>query len=79
MVNVTGQTGVLIIRVWTEGEDPSAIRVRVTATHDVLAGTSTEATVGTVDEACSIVEEWLSSFTASSGDPQRRDGPVTGG
>jgi hypothetical protein len=65
VANVPDRTGVLIIRAWTEGENPSVI-IRITATFDVLAGEPMKTTVTTISEACLIVEEWLANFASDA-------------
>jgi hypothetical protein len=53
-----GQTGVLVIRAWREGDPPSLV-MRVTRTSDVTAREDETKTTTSDDEVLAIVRNWL--------------------
>jgi hypothetical protein len=62
------QTGVLVIRVWTEGDaEAGSLRARITQTVDVSAPESAEKVAASPEEITSIVQEWLHAFVAGRG------------
>jgi hypothetical protein len=57
------RVGVLVIRIWVEGEvEP---RARITASMDLAQPRQTSVMVASVDEACELVRDWLTRFVAS--------------
>ncbi len=60
----TVPTGVLVMRVWLEGEPPTALRARVTTAIGVAETEHPMTAVATVDEACAAVRRWLIEFVS---------------
>ena len=57
------RVGILVIRIWVEGE--AEPRARITASMDVAQPRETTVTASSVDEACQLVRDWLTEFVAS--------------
>jgi hypothetical protein len=64
----TRRTGVLVLRVWREGD--VGVRARITHTSDVLLDSETSIAVCGVDHICEVVRAWLELF-------EHRDDSVT--
>lgn len=62
--DASGRTGLLLVRIWTEGGVPSAIRARITFTLDVNAEEHTTV-VSSIEEVRDQVDAWLGHFSAS--------------
>jgi hypothetical protein len=60
MANEPERVGLMIIRIWLEGD--SQPRARIIATPDILDGAPTTRMVSSADEVCSAVLEWLRAF-----------------
>jgi hypothetical protein len=58
------RSGVLLLRVWTEGPAPVALRVRITHLLDVTESRQVVVTASSVDEVCIVVREWLEGIVA---------------
>jgi hypothetical protein len=56
------RTGILVIRVWTEGDAPGQLRARLTQTGDLGEAATTLATASDVRGVCDAVEAWLHRF-----------------
>ena len=56
------RTGILVIRVWTEGDPPGRLRARLTQTGDLADPAVTLATASDVRGVCDAVETWLREF-----------------
>ena len=54
------RVGVLVIRIWVEGE--AEPRARITASMDVAQPRQTTVMASSVDEVCTIVRDWLTRF-----------------
>jgi hypothetical protein len=54
------RTGVLVVRVWMEGDAP--LRARLTATDDLSAPVQEESAASGVDEIVAAVRGWLERF-----------------
>jgi hypothetical protein len=51
---------VLVLTIWCEGDDRSALRARITQTGDVTQQHGTTTVVaGTVDDVCAAVKSWV--------------------
>jgi hypothetical protein len=57
------RVGVLVIRIWVEGE--AECRARITASMDVAQPRQTTVMAASVDEACEFVRDWLTRFVAT--------------
>jgi hypothetical protein len=57
------RTGVLVLRVWMEGQPEGQPRARLTATHDISDPRPAVVTVVGPDEVCAAVRAWLEDFT----------------
>ncbi len=60
------RTGVLIVRVWTETDEITGLRARITRSLDITARGEVVSTAGTVDEILGTVRSWLEDFARSS-------------
>ena len=56
------RTGILVIRVWTEGDAPGRLRARLTQTGDLADAATSLATASDVRGVCDAVEAWLRGF-----------------
>ena len=63
------RTGILVIRVWTEGDAPGRLRARLTQAAGLGEPATSLATASDVPEVCDAVEAWLRGFLEP-----RRDG-----
>ena len=61
------RTGVLVVRIWVEGELPSGLRARVTRTLDVSSRDQRTTVVATTDEIEDAVRTWLAAFVDPMG------------
>jgi hypothetical protein len=65
------RAGVIVIRVWLEGNAASGLRARITAANDLTAeGEAAReqpvALAASIDEVVAAVSEWLEEFVGSS-------------
>lgn len=75
---VTSRAALLILRLWTEGEDPGTLRARITHTRDLALPGHTRTASGSPDDICALVKEWLDEIArASVPDSTFGDGAVT--
>jgi hypothetical protein len=58
------RVGVLVVRVWIEGDSETSLRARITRTLDILSGEEEVATTSSVDEVLTRVRLWLEEFVA---------------
>jgi len=59
---VPDRTGVLVIRVWTEGDRAQGLRARITGTLDLTAPEEVSTTASSADEIEAVVHGWLREF-----------------
>ena len=52
------RTGVLVVRLWREGEAGTPLKARITQTTDILTAENVVTTVGSVEEICAVVRAW---------------------
>ena len=62
---VPEQTGVLVVRVWVEGDPPRRLRGRITRTSDITARDEVSSVVSSAQEIKAVVHTWLSEFERS--------------
>jgi hypothetical protein len=62
MVN-TAPTGVLLVRLWVEGNPETGLRARITRTDDIEDGDRITTTAGTVADVIAVVQSWLHDMT----------------
>ena len=75
---VTPRAALLILRLWTEREDPGTLRARITHTRDLAFPGQTRTASGSPDDICAIVKDWLDGIAGSSVDDSTfGDGGVT--
>jgi hypothetical protein len=67
------RVGVLVIRIWVEGE--AGPRARITASMDVAQARQTTVMASSVDEACELVRAWLTRFVAGDQGVDVRETP----
>ena len=60
------RTGVLVVRVWTEGPE-TAFRARITGTEDILGAAWSTRVVGSAAEVVAVVDGWLEDFVERDG------------
>jgi hypothetical protein len=63
MTSDVERTGVLVVRIWTEGADGS-LRARITRTLDTDGGDQTSQGAATVEQILATVREWIEAFLA---------------
>jgi hypothetical protein len=61
------RTGILVIRVWLEPDDPVRLRARLTQATDLDQPPATVAVAGDVRGVCGAVEAWLRQFLGRPG------------
>jgi hypothetical protein len=60
---VHNRTGLLVVRVWIEGDsDDDGLRARITQTVDLLSGAELISTAATSDDVCAAVRAWLEAY-----------------
>jgi|tagenome__1003787_1003787.scaffolds.fasta_scaffold9462246_1 hypothetical protein len=65
MVATPDRTGVLVLRIWTEGSRDN-LRLRITMVDEVSGGDEEQRVVASVDDAVGTVREWLERWTDSA-------------
>jgi len=66
-----GREGALILRVWLEERDDSALRIRMIGRLDLDSDDEDSAAAATIEEALAHIRAWLVRF-AASGDGEPR-------
>jgi hypothetical protein len=56
------RTGVLIVRVWTEGDQGKDLRARITRSLDIAAASEVVSAASSIDEVLAGVRSWLEEF-----------------
>jgi len=64
---VTEQTGVLVIRVWVEGDPPPRLRSRITRTLDLRERDQLTTAAASAQEVGDVVQRWIEEFMAITG------------
>jgi hypothetical protein len=60
---VHNRTGLLVVRVWIEGDcDDDGLRARITQTVNLLSGAELISTAATSDDVCAAVRAWLEAY-----------------
>ena len=57
------RTGILIVRLWIEGNAQDGFRARITQTLDSVIPDQARSTASTPEEIYSVVRAWVESFT----------------
>ena len=57
--------GVLVVRVWNDGDPEISLRARITRTLDITSGEQDVSTTANVDEIPSTVRRWLEEFVVA--------------
>jgi hypothetical protein len=65
MLSVLERTGVLVIRVWAEGDRPPSLRARITRTLDLTHPDEESTAASSSEEIVTVVSAWLSEFERS--------------
>ena len=65
-VSGTKPAGVLVLRVWREGDGSNDLRARIMYTTEASKPV-THAVAGTVDDVCGAVRDWIISQVAGGG------------
>ena len=61
------RTGVLVVRLWCEGETGTSLKARITQTTDILTAENVVSTVGSLEELCAVVRGWVHGCISSAG------------
>jgi hypothetical protein len=61
------RTGVLIVRLWIEGNPHDGFRARITQTLDSTDDEQTMSTAANPDDLCAVVRTWVDAFVNSEG------------
>lgn len=56
------RTGILIVRLWIEGNSREGFRARITQTHDSTGIEQASATAGNPEDLYSVVRTWVEAF-----------------
>jgi hypothetical protein len=62
---VPEQTGVLVVRIWVEGDYPPQFRARITRTSDVTRREEVSTVASSPQEIKAVVHTWLCEFEHS--------------
>ncbi len=60
------RTGLLIVRLWIEGNTREGFRARITQTLDSAGVERNIATAGTPQAVCEVVQTWIDNFVNSN-------------
>lgn len=60
------RTGLLILRLWIEGNAQDGFRARITQTLDSAGTERAVAMAGTPQAACTVVQNWVDEFVNSN-------------
>jgi hypothetical protein len=73
-------TGVLLVRLWVEGDPATDLRARITRTADIQDGAGVTTIAGTAEEVLATVRDWLEDMTNGSmtNGSTRDDDPAPG-
>lgn len=74
------RTGILIVRLWIEGDARDGLRARITQTLDSTGHEQAVATAASPQDICDVVRTWVDAFVDADGGPDRMTGqalPVT--
>jgi hypothetical protein len=61
---IRDRTGVLVVRVWIEGDSTAGVRARITRTVDIGSREDAVSIASSVEEIRAIVEAWLEEFVS---------------
>ncbi len=64
-IRATDRTGILIVRLWLEGDPREGFRARITQTLDSARPEQAMATAGNPDDVYTAVRTWVESFISS--------------
>jgi hypothetical protein len=65
-MNSSDRTGLLIVRLWMEGDVPEGFRARITQKLDAGTIEYTVGVAGTPADACEVVQKWVDAFVNSN-------------
>jgi hypothetical protein len=60
------RTGLLIVRLWIEGNARDGFRARITQTLDSAGTERAVAMAGTPEGVCAVVQHWVDEFVTSN-------------
>jgi hypothetical protein len=60
------RTGLLVVRLWIEGNAIDGFRARITEKLDSTAVEHTVSMAATPEDACTLVQRWLDAFISSN-------------
>jgi hypothetical protein len=61
-MRLSERTGVIVVRVWIEGDGNDGFRARISATADVSQPARTTFAAGNLEDVIRIVRDWLQEF-----------------
>ena len=64
--NPSDRTGLLIVRLWIEGNARDGFRARITQTLDAGGQERSVAMAGTPQDVCTVVQNWVDEFVNSN-------------
>jgi len=65
-MNTPDRTGLLVVRLWIEGDALGGFRARITQKLDSTAIEHTVAIAGNAEDACAVVQKWIDAFVNSN-------------
>lgn len=63
---LSDRTGLLIVRLWIEGNARDGFRARITQTLDSAGNERAVAMAGTPEAVCTVVQHWVDEFVDSN-------------
>jgi hypothetical protein len=63
------RTGLLIVRLWAEGDLETDVRARITTTRGTSGSEEAVAVAATADEICTVVRAWVDGFAVPPSKP----------
>lgn len=64
--NPSDRTGLLIVRLWIEGNATDGFRARITQTLDSAGTERAVAMAGTPEDVSAVVQNWVDEFVSSN-------------
>lgn len=65
------RTGILIVRLWIEGDAGEGLRARITQTLDSTGREQAVATAASPQDICDVVRTWVEAFIEADGGSDR--------
>ncbi len=65
-IHTPDRTGVLIVRLWIEGNAHDGFRARITQTLDSAGNEHDVEMAGTPEDVCAVVQRWVDDFVTAN-------------